>query len=449
MQVNIERRENGEVDLTITVAAEVVAKEIENVFKETAREVQIPGFRPGKAPRAIVEAKLNQDAIRDEALERLTHSNYIDALEETGLNPIDRAKIEQSEMQEDGSFVFHALVTVMPDVKLGDYRGLKAIKSIMPVKEEAIDAEINRIRKHFTTYASLPDHVIAKTDIAIIDYVMEVEGKTLEGSEVKGYPVEVGSDTLFPSLNEELIGKKPGEVVRVEGKLPKNYPDAALADKAMVYVTTVSEVKTMVIPELTDEWTQANLEVLSVEQLRKEIGQSLENVAAYQAEQSLRDNLLSQVVQAAEVDIPEILVNRFADSREAEVMEELQQDGLDLDTFLRRRNITRADWDSRLERDARTQLKSYLVVQAIEKAESIKVSEAELKAEIERLAERDKVTPTAKKRELESSGGLEDVFTRLSRGKVMQLLVDSAEIDVQELNIEEPIQTESPEHGNE
>jgi trigger factor len=431
---------------------------VQKVFQETARTISVPGFRPGKAPRSLIEARINMDLVRQEALERLTQTSYIEALDQHQLNPIDRAQIQEPKLEEDGSFNFSATLSVLPEIKLGPYQGLKAAKTVLPVTDEAVETEVTRLLRRQASFISDPERAIEKGDLVIIDYDLSVEGQAVENAGVRGYPLEVGQDSLFPELNDALLGAKMGETCQVESRLPQTFPDPALADKSATFSVTIKEVKTLSLPELTDEFVQKMMGLDNVAALRQKIRDLLTEAAARQAQNSLRDNLLSQVVEASEFELPKILVARYVNSQESEILEQLGGDEKKLDDYLTHHGHTRQAWRENLEREARRQVKNFLIINEIEKQENIEVLEEELAPIVEQLASQEKVSVPAKRRALEESGELESLINRIGRGKVLQLLEDKAEITEEQGEVAEaaaaseekaPEQTETPEHGKE
>ncbi len=449
MPVQVEHLGEGEVGLKFSLEPEKIAAEVERIFKETAKGVRVPGFRPGHAPRALVEAQLNLEVVREEALDRLIQEGYLQALAEAGVEPIDRARIEKQETEEDGRLTYQAIVAVMPEVKLGEYRGLKATKFLFAVTDEAVEAELERVRRRHLTYVSDPEHAVEKGDVAIIDYDLEVEGEAQQGEGIKGYPLEVGADTLFPELNEGLLGAKAGEIRRLPVRLSASYPNPALAEKEIVFVVTVAEVKAPSLPELNEEFARRTGDVGTVEELREKVRSLLEKMAAQEAESNLRENLLSQAMESSEVEVPRLLVERYVGTKESEARTELAEQGDSLENYLTRRGRTYEAWKSGMELEARRYLRRHLAWREIAKKEGLTTSEEELEAEIQSLAERDGVNAAAKRRSLEEEDALEDIANRLLRQKVLQLLVDSGEITVEETKDETAVQTESPEHGKE
>jgi|WetSurMetagenome_2_1015567.scaffolds.fasta_scaffold45692_2 trigger factor len=449
MQVEVKRLGEGEIELNITVEPEAVLQEVQKVFQETARTVSVPGFRPGKAPRALIEAQINMEMIRQEALERLTQSSYIEALNQHKLNPIDRAQIQQRNLQEEGGFSFQATLSVLPEIKLGEYKGLKTAKTVLPVTAEAVEGELARLRRRHASYTTDPERAIEKGDLVILDYDLEVGGEVVENAGVRGYPLEVGQDSLFPELNDALLGAKMGETCKVESRLPKTFPDPALADRPATFSVTIQEVKTLALPELDDEFAQKLSGLENLEELRRRIQTLLAEAAERQAKNSLREELLSQVVGSSEFELPRLLVRRYVDSQENEILEQLGGKEKELEAYLTHHGLTREAWQANLEREARRQVKNFLIINEIEHRENIVITEEELTAVVSRLAEQEGVSPAAKRRALEESDELESIANRIGRGKVLQLLEDSAEITLAQSEAAAPEQTEAPEHGKE
>lgn len=447
MQVELERREAGEVELKISVEPQAVAEEISKFFNQAARSVQVPGFRPGKAPRALIEQQIDQEVVRQEALDRLAQSSYLAALQQTGIKPIDRAKIEDEQLQEDGSFTFRAVVAVMPEVKLGEYRGLKVAQPQVQITDELVDRELEAARRRFLTYVSQSDHPLEKGDVAILDYVLEVAGQPADAP-VNGYPLEVGADNFFPELNEGLLGATAGEVRRIESRLP-HAQDPDSAGKTATLVVTVTDVKVSALPALDDEFAHKYAGAQNVEELRGRLREVLEQAATQHAEQTVRERLISLVVGASEAGLPRPLVEKFRDAREAEVIAELARQGVALEDYLAQRGATYADWRRMLEAEARRNLKRFLVLRELEREAGITASEEEIAAEVSRLAEQENVTAVAKRRQLERDDALEELVSQLKHEKAIALLLASAEVTPEEPAEAAPVQTEAPEHGKE
>jgi trigger factor len=443
MRVDVERREDGEVALKIALDAEEVNQEVEKVFKEVAKSVQVPGFRPGKAPRSMIESHLSMNLVRQEALEQLTNNSFSDALEQTGLEPINQPKLEEGTPQEDGGFTYQAVVTVMPEVKLGEYKGLKVRKPVATIDDAVIDNEITRLRQRYETLAPAPESPIESGDIAVIDYGLEVEGALVEEAAVNGYPLEVGADTLFPELNEGLLGAKEGETRRIDGTLSETYTDEKLAGKDCVFVITVKDVKRPTMPPLDDDFAK-KLRVESVEELRNRIREALENQSKRMSDEAVREQLATQVTDSAETELPSILIERFRDNRRQEIEANLAQQGVTLDDYLQRQGVTREAWLSTLDRDARRSLKRHLALREIERQEGITVTDEELEAEILIIAQQQGQSPMQIQRELEANeSALDDLTGHIKRNKVYQLLEESAEITEEALTPGEKPETEA------
>jgi trigger factor len=322
----------------------------------------------------------------------------------------------------------------MPEVKLGEYRGVKVARPVAKIDDSVIAAEIERMRQRFATLSPAPEKEIEAGDIAIIDYALEVDGAAVEDAGVNGYPLEVGTDTLFPQLNEGLLGAKQGETRRIEGKLPETYSNPDLAGKDAVFVVTIKDVKSTVLPDLNDDFAKRFNDITDLEDLRNKLREALEANMTRMADATARERLITQVVDASEVALPETMIDRFRQAREREVRAELAQHGATLEDYLTHQKMSQEAWAASLDLQARRNLKRFLVLRAIQKQEGIQVSEDEIVAEVVKLAETNGVSPATQRRNLEAEeGALEDLVSHIQRDKALQLLMEAAEITDEEL----------------
>jgi trigger factor len=429
VEVEIKELDGGRVELAVRVPPEPVAQVREEVLKGFGRRADIPGFRKGKAPRSVLERFIDQDALRERIAESLLDDAYDAALEKAGLEALGRGQVGDAELAEDGSLTFSATVTRRPQIELGEYKGLKATRRVVPVTEEQIDTEIERMRGRRSEYRELPeDGVIEKGDLAIVDYEMLVDGEKRDEGSAAGYPLEVGADTLFPEMNEALPGARIGEMREVEVSYPETHSDKSLAGKKAVFKVAIREARRRQLPEVTDEFAKKVWDVETVAELRDQVRQILESISKRMADDEVRDEVLRQVADAARLDVPQAIVDREVDARIDDVEEDLERRGLTLTQYLRNTGQTFEDWRASVEVEARQAARRALVLNEIGEREKIEVSDEDVHEEMHRVAEIEGIKEDDIHDRYRDQADINRLVTRVYNRKIIQFLVDSAEV---------------------
>ena len=421
--------EGGQVELTVRVPAEPVNKVREEALRAFSRRVSIPGFRRGKAPRAMVERHVDQQALKDQIIESLVGDAYGAALEKAGVKDLGQPRISEADITGEGVLSFKAVVTLQPEITLGEYKGLQATRHITPVTEEQVNSEVDRLRARQGRYAGLPEGAaIEKGDLAVVDYEMLVEGEKREEASAAGYPLEVGADQLFPELNEALVGARPGELRELDVTYPEAHSDKSLAGKTAHFRVTVAQARRRQLPEADDEFARQVSDLADMAALRERIRQNLEVIGRAIADEDVRNQLLRQLSESASLDVPQTIVDRETDRRIDEITEELERRGLTLNQHLRQANQSFDDWRADLEADARQAARQALILNEIGEREKIEVTEEELHAEVHRLAEVEKTPEERVQERLRDAAELSRVMSRLRHRKILRFLVDQAQV---------------------
>jgi len=428
MDVSIERQDGAVVAFTIEVDAEGVERAVARVYRQHAKDLSVPGFRKGKVPRQILERYLSREAATEQAIEDLANEGFRKAIAEHRLAPVDRATMDKADTREDGSVVIQATVPVRPEVTLGAYKGLKATKAASEVTDEHVDAEIDKLRTRHAEYQPVEGRGVEQGDLAIVDCALLIEGEPQEQGSANGYPLEVGTDTLFPELNESLIGAQVGEERRVPVSYPEDFHREEWAGKSGEFVVTVQQLKARVLPELTDEFVAQHTTAKNVLDLRVRVRSGLQAVAEAVAESNLRAELVGQVVEASQVEVPAEPVAREVERRGAAAEQELEERGGTLEGYLARRGMSEEGWLRSLEIEARNDVRRALVMDAIGRAEGLEPSDEEMEPEIAALAQEEGRTPEQMRRRLERSDELDRIANRVYHRKIMDYLVEHAEV---------------------
>ncbi len=451
VEVGVKELEGGQVELSVRVSPEPVKAVRDRVVKAFGRRANIPGFRKGKAPRSVLERHIDEAALKEQVVETLVPDAYDAALKKVGLKPLDRARIGEAEVTEEGALTFSATVTRRPEMELGEYKGLAATRRMTRVTNAHVESELERVRSRRAEFRDLGAGVQIETgDVVVVDYEMFVEGERREEAAASGYPLEVGADQLFPELNEALRGKRVGDTVEVGVAYPEDHSDSSLAGKTAQFRVTVKEARRRQMPELSDDFAKQVSELDTVEALRTRIRENLEAMGGAVADQEVREELVRQVSDASSLDVPEAVVDREVDRRIANITEELDRRGLTLEQHLRNVGRTSEDWRADIEAEARQVARRALVLDEIGEREGIKVGEEEIHEEIHRRAGAEGVSEEAMQERLSDGSEFNRLVTRIYQRKVVDLLVENAEVAeevVEPESEEEPGTPEGPQEG--
>ena len=304
-----------------------------------------------------------------------------------------------------------------------------------------MEAELGRLRSRNAQYGDVPEGAsIEKGDLVIVDYDMLVEGEKRADASASGYPLEVGADQLFPELNDVLVGARPEEAKELEVSYPENHSDASLAGKTATFQVSIKQARRRQLPEMNDEFAKQMSGLETMEALRERIRQNLEAIGKAIAEEEVRDQLVRVIAESANLDVPQVIVDRETDRRIDEVTEELERRNLTLHQYLQQNNRTFEDWRADIEADARQIARRALILDEMGEREKVEVTDEELHAEIHRLADAERMDEKHLHERLHETGELTRLYNRLYHRKIIQLLVDNAQItdEVVEPGTEEP-----------
>ncbi len=427
MSVKWEKQEGNEGLLTIEVPAAEVDKALDQAFKKVVKQINVPGFRKGKMPRPMFEKKFGVEALYQDALEIIIPEAYANAIDETGIEPVDFPNIEGTENFEKGKdFTFTATVTVKPEPKLGEYKGLEVTKLSTEVTDEEVEEKIQEQLAKKAELEIKEDEAIVEGDTAVIDFEGFVGEEAFEGGKGEDYPLEIGSGSFIPGFEEQLVGVKAGEAKDVVVTFPEEYHAAELAGKEATFKVTVKEVKTKVLPELNDEFAkEMDPEVDSVEALRAKIKETTTAQKEAEAEGSLRDELVEKAAANAEMDIPQAMIKTEVDRMIQEFGQRLQMQGMNLDLYYQFSGQNEQALRDQMAADAENRVRISLTLEAIAAAEAVQVSEEDVNAELEKMAAQFGMTKEQIITALGSTSVLEnDIRTQ----KTVELLVANAKI---------------------
>lgn len=426
MNVTVERVGN-DATLKITLPAEEVNKGFKKAVAKIAGQVNIPGFRKGKAPRNIIEMHYGKEAVKQEAFELVANQCYTEALEQEKLIPVSDPKVEDSVFEENKDMELTIKVTLKPEVKLGDYKELHVEKEAVEVTDEAVEEQVQGLRsRHAKMVEAEEGAVIEKGDFAIIDFAGTVDGEPFSGGEGKGYPLEVGSNSFIPGFEDQLVGLKKGDSTDVDVTFPEEYFVKELAGKQAIFKVNVQDVKRKELPELTDEYVAANSDCKTVEELRASYKERMQKAAENNAQIAYEKALIDLAVANAEFKVPEIMIEDRVTQMIDEMRMSLEARKLTLEQYMQYSGIDMKQLRERQHDAAVENVKTDLVLDAIAKAENIQVSMEDVDSELSAIASQHGATLEDVKKIIKSNGTMGLLLANILRRKAAHVIIDSA-----------------------
>lgn len=427
MNVTTEKIENHKVVLTIEVPAEELDKGIKAACKSLANRVNIPGFRKGKAPRRILEMNIGKEAILDEAFDRVAQKAFDEALKQENLDPVDRPQVDIVTLEEGKDVVFKATITPVPEVTLGEYKGLKVAKDAVEVKDEQVEEQVKNILNHHAKMVDAEEGAtVANDDFITLDFKGEVDGVAFAGGEGKDYPLQIGSHSFIDTFEDQLVGLKVGEEKDVNVTFPEEYHAKDLAGKAAVFHCKINSIKHKEMPELTDEFVKASTSYESIEDMKANLRENIEKNAQREADTKRRNEILKQATDNITVDIPEVMVENRVSNMIQELSVNLENQGMNLDAYLKYANMDMAKLREQYKESAAIAVKTDLMLDAVAKAEDIKVENADINAEIALLAATYGTTPQEVSKIIKKNHSIGNLVATVLHKKAANFIIDSA-----------------------
>ena len=426
MNVTVERVEN-EATLKITAPAADVNAGFKKAVQKIANSVNIPGFRKGKAPRAIIEMHYGKEAIKQEAFEMVANKLYSEALDVKNLIPVEDPKVEESVFEEGKDMELTIKVTVKPEPELGEYKGLHVDKEEAVVTDEDVEAQMNDLRnRNAKMVAAEEGHIIEKGDFAIIDFAGTVGGEPFSGGEGKGYPLEVGSNSFIPGFEDQLVGLSKGDATDVEGTFPEEYFVKELAGKEAVFKVNIQDVKIKQLPELNDEYVAANSEFKTVEEMRANYKERMQKAAEENAKVAYEHALIDAAVANAKFTVPAIMIEDRITQMVEEMRMSLESRKMNMEMYKQYTGLTDEQIRENQRPAAEENVKTDIVLDAIAKAENIQVDMADVDAEIAAISAQHGASVDEVKKIIKSNGTMGLLLANILRRKAAHVVIDSA-----------------------
>lgn len=454
MQTTVEETDKHVVRLSVEVPADEYARDLESAYRKLAGEIRVPGFRKGKVPRQIIDARIGRDAVFHEFVEEFIPTYYSRAIREHGLAPIDDPEIDVAEhgLREGEPFRFTATVEVRPRLVLepDQYRGVHVDAPSTEPRELEIDDYIDHVRDRFAEL-EVVSRPAQKGDYVLADVRAHVHDREIAEATRLGALTEVGSEEIVPELDRELEGKRKGDILKFNAVLPEKF-GPELTGTEVAFQVLVKEVKSKRLPAADDEFARTASEFDSISELREDVRTKLRAVKEAESIRIVRDLVLRRLIDGIEIDLPERLVDEETERRIATAKERAERAGSTLEAALATQG-----WDElRFRSDARAHavraLKADVVLEAVARREDLKVTPEDLESEIASLAEAAGREPREVRRMLERSGQVPSLAGDIIRSKALDIIVEAADVSrkgTASTTTQEPDAHETPEDGDE
>ena len=387
MSIKIEKTEkNNELKLEFTIESKKFDEGMKKVYAKSARYFNIPGFRKGKAPMAMVEKQYGPEIFYEDTFNEIVPEEYERELKENNIDAVSRPEIEIKQMGKGKDLIFTAVVQTKPDVKLGKYKGIQLKKIEYNVTDEDIEHELGHMADRNSRLVTVEDRAVENGDITVIDFEGFVDGKAFEGGKAENHELTIGSNTFIPGFEDQIIGMKTGEEKDINVKFPEEYFSEELKGKNATFKVKLHEIKKKELPELNDDFAKDTSEFDTLDELKKSIKEKLEEENANKVKYETEDAAVKAVVDSAEVEIPSGMIDTEIDNMVRDIETRLSYQGMKLEQYLSMMGKSMEDFRKEYEEQAKTSVKTRLVLEAIVKAENIEASEEDINKKLKEMA---------------------------------------------------------------
>ena len=388
MSLQVENLEHNMAKLTITVSAEEVEKALQAAYLKQRSKISLPGFRKGKVPRQMIEKMYGPEVFYDEAANHMISEAYGKAYDECELEIASQPTIDVVQLEKGKDFIFTAEVAVKPEVKLGEYKGLKVDKVSTRVMQKEVDEEIEKERERNARTVEVTDRAVQDKDIVTLDFEGFVDGVAFEGGKGENYPLTIGSGAFIPGFEEQLIGAEIDKETEVKVTFPEEYQAKELAGKEAVFKCTVHEIKAKELPELDDEFaSEVSEEAETLEDYKAEVKAKIKERKENEGKEKKENQAVEQAVANAEIDLPEPMVDLQAKQMADDFARRIMQQGLSVEQYFQFTGLNEEKMMEELKPQAEKRIRTRLVLEAIVAAENIEVSDERLDEELQKMAD--------------------------------------------------------------
>lgn len=388
MSLQVERLEHNMAKLTIEVPAEEVEKALQAAYLKERGKISLPGFRKGRVPRQMIEKMYGPEVFYDEAANRMISEAYAKAYDECELELVSQPKIEITQLEKGKEFIFTAEVAVKPEVKLGEYKGLKVDKVSTRVTQKEVDEEIDKERERNARTIDVTDRAVQDKDQITLDFEGFVDGVAFEGGKASDYPLTIGSGAFIPGFEDQLIGANIDEEKEINVTFPEEYQAKELAGKAAVFKCTVHSIKAKELPELDDEFvSDVSEKSETVDAYKAEVKAKIKERKENEGKQKREDQSVEQAVANAEMDIPEAMISFQSRQMVDDFARRIIQQGMTMEQYFQFTGLSEEKMMEEFKPEAEKRIRTRLTLEAIVAAENIEVSEERLDEELQKMAD--------------------------------------------------------------
>lgn len=385
--VKVEKIDGSKVALEIEVEETVVAEALNQAYKKVVKQVNLPGFRKGKVPRPILESRFGPEILYEEALEVLVPDAYDKAVDEAGIEAIDRPEIDLVQMEKGKPLIFKATVEVKPEVTLGEYRGVEVTRELKEITEEDVEKKLDELKYQHVKMHVVEDGAVESGDMAVIDFAGYHDGELFDGGSAEGHSLEVGSGSFIPGFEEQVVGMKAGEEKDIAVTFPEDYHSEELAGKPVTFKVTVQEIKRKEYPELSDDFAAEVSEFNTLAELKEDNLNKLKEAEENRAKTEVEEQVVQAVAANSEVPVPAPMVEREIDRMTGEMEQFLRMQGLTMEKFFSLTGKSMDDLREEKREEAGQRVKANLVLDAIIEKEGFIATDEEVEERIVKFAE--------------------------------------------------------------
>ena len=387
MSLQVEKLEKNMAKLTVEVPAEQFEAALKTSYNKNKNKFNIPGFRKGKAPQAMIEKMYGVGVFYEDAVDEAINASYPDAAKESGLEIVSRPEISIEQVEKGKAFIYVASVATKPEVTLGEYKGIEVEKAKPEVTDADVEAELKKVQEQNSRLVSVEDRAVADGDQTVIDFEGFVDGKAFEGGKAEDYTLVIGSHSFIDTFEDQLIGKNIGEDVEVNVTFPAEYHAAELAGKPATFKVKIKEIKMKELPELNDEFASEVSEFETLDAYKEDVKNKLAETKQAQATVENENNVVQKVVDNAQMDIPAPMVDEQVRNMIEDYARRLQSQGISFDQYLQFTGSTIEQLQEQMRPQAELRLRTRLVLEAVVAAEKIEPSDELVEAEIKKMSE--------------------------------------------------------------
>lgn len=393
MSIQVEKLEKNMAKLTVEVPAEQFEKALKTSYNKNKNRFNIPGFRRGKAPQALIEKMYGPDVLYEDAVNNAINETCSDAMKESGLDIVSRPHVSVEQVEKGKPFIYSFEVAVKPEVTLGEYKGIEVERARPEVTDADIEAELKKVQDQNSRLLSADDRPVQDGDQVVVDFEGFIDGETFEGGKAEAYPLTIGSHSFVDTFEEQLIGKAVDEETEVNVTFPENYHAKDLAGKPAMFKVVVREIKVKELPELDDEFASEVSEFDTLDEYKADIKAKLSETKQKQATTENENNVVEKVVENASMEIPDAMIDEQVENMVESYGRRMLNQGLTIEQYLQFTNSTMDKMKEDLRPQAVKRIRTRLVLEAVVAQENIEVDDEAVEEEIKKMAVSYKMEP--------------------------------------------------------